>query len=98
MTGAEWFDALRQDLVYGLRQLRKSPAFTAVAVITLALGIGANSAIFSVVYSVMLKPLPFANSDRIITIGETVDGKNRNAATFGNYAVWRDNAHTLEAI
>jgi len=98
MTRAEWFDTVRQDLVFGLRQLRKSPAFTAVVVATLALGIVANSAIFSVVYSVMLKPLPFANSDRIVTISETVGGKNPNAATFGNYAAWRDNAHTLESI
>ena len=89
---------IRQDVAFGLRQLRKSPGFTAAALATLALGIGANSAIFSVVYSVMLKPLPFANSDRIITIMETTNGTNANAATFGNYATWREQAHTLEAI
>ena len=87
-----------QDVAFGLRQLRKSPGFTAAALATLALGSGANSAIFSVVYSVMLNPLPFANSNRIITIRESVDGKNANAATFGNYATWRDQARTLDAI
>ena len=92
------FQTMKQDVVFGLRQLRKSPGFTAAALATLALGIGANSAIFSVVYSVMLKPLPFANSDRIITIRESTNGTNLNAATFGNYATWRDQAHTLDAI
>jgi len=97
MQRIEWWQTIKQDVVFGLRQLRKAPGFTAAALATLALGIGANSAIFSVVYSVMLKPLPFANSDRIITIGERT-GKSVNAVTFGNYATWRERAHSLAVI
>jgi predicted permease len=97
MQRTEWWQTIKQDVAFGVRQLRKAPGFTAAALATLALGIGANSAIFSVVYSVMLKPLPFANSDRIITVGERT-GANVNSVTFGNYATWRDNAHSLAVI
>ena len=97
MQRKEWWHTIKQDVAFGLRQLRKAPGFTLAALATLALGIGANSAIFSVVYSVMLKPLPFANSDRLITIGERT-GKNVNAVTFGNYATWQEKAHSLAVI
>src|SRR3954470_18123672 len=97
MTRMELFDRLRQDIVFATRQLRKNPVFTSIAVLTLALGIGANSAIFSVLYTVMLKPLPYANSERIITIGERI-GDNTNAVTFGNYASWRQSQHTLDVM
>ena len=74
-----------QDLSYAVRQLLKSPTFSIVAILAIALGIGANTAIFSVVNAVLLRPLPYHNPDRLVTILEDYD---RPVAP-GNVADWR---------
>src|SRR5258707_4632799 len=74
-----WLDDLRRDLQYAVRTLRRAPGFTAVVVLTLALGIGANTAIFSVVHAVLLRPLPYKDSHQLVRVYENLPG-----AEFGN--------------
>ena len=86
-----------RDLRYGFRALRRAPGFTAAALATLALGIGATSAIFSVVRTVMLEPLPYRDPDRIVTVWETNrGGTQRNVISLANFVAWRERTRTLE--
>ena len=78
-----------QDIRYGARMLRRNPGFTTVAVLTLALGIGANTAIFSVVNGVLLRPLPFQNPARLVVVWESSEGAT-NSVSVPNYFDWRD--------
>jgi putative ABC transport system permease protein len=78
--------------------LAKNPGFTAVAVVTLALGIGANTAIFSVVNALLLRPLPFAESERLALLSEKTHEGERDSASYPNYADWRTRAQSFEGM
>ncbi|HLL70265.1 MAG TPA: ABC transporter permease [Pyrinomonadaceae bacterium] len=86
-----------QDLRYGFRMLMKSPGFTFVAVVALALGIGANSAIFSVVNAVLLRPLPFKEPERLVILWEKSETQDTSVA-YPNFLDWRDENKTFEQI
>jgi len=88
-----------RDLRHGVRVLRRAPGFTAGALLTLALGIGATAAIFSVVRTVMLEPLPYRDPDRIVTVWETNRGGTvRNVIAPANFVAWRERSRTLEHL
>ena len=93
-------DTLWQDFRYALRSLARSRAFTVLAIATTALGIGANSAIFSVVNSVLLRPLPYANPSRLVMVWErnTARNRDRNVVNPGNYLDWRDRASSFSGM
>ncbi len=89
---------LLQDFRYALRQLRKSPGFTVVAVITLTLGIGATTAIFSVVYGVLLRPLPYSGADRIMAISEVRSNGGLSHLADPNFDDFRDQNQSFQSI
>jgi putative ABC transport system permease protein len=98
--GWRWLEQLLQDARYGLRQLRRNPGFTAVAVITLALGIGANAAIFSVFDGLFLRPLPFPKSDRLIDLDETAPKWDLEHVGVSNpdLFAWREGNSTFDSM
>lgn len=92
-----WLEQLVQDLKFGVRMLRKTPGFTAVAVLTLALGIGANTVMFSVINGLLLKPLPFRQPDRIVALNETESSPGPYPLSGGDYLDWQSQNTTLAA-
>jgi predicted permease len=95
-----WLDQLLQDARYGLRTLRRNPAFSAVVILTLALGIGMNTAVFSVVNAVLLRPLAYPSADRLIWLAD-YDYETGWGDTYvkpGAYLLWRSEAHSFESM
>jgi hypothetical protein len=91
---------LLRDVRYAARTLRRNPGFTIVAVLTLALGIGANTAIFSVVNAVLLRPLPFAHADRLVLIWatNTKSGDTTDVASYPDFEDWRTQSRSFDAM
>jgi predicted permease len=95
-----WLDEAVRDFRHALRMLQRSPGFTAVAVLTLALGIGANTAIFSVVDAILLRPLPYPEPDRLVRIWEASAkfDSPRNTVNPFNFLDWRDHSQSFESM
>ena len=98
-TGPTLLEDSVRDFRHGARVLRQAPGFTAAALVTLALGIGATSAIYSLVRTVMLEPLPYRDPDRIVAVWETNrGGTSRNVIAPANFVAWRERVRTLEHL
>ena len=87
-----------KDISYAIRTLLKQPLFMTVSIITLALGIGANTAIFSIVNAVVLRPLPYTDPDRLVMLWETMPGSDRRSVAPGNFVDWRDQNRTFAQL
>ncbi len=98
--GVQWVESVAQDLRYGLRTMKKSAGFTAVVVLTLALGIGVNTALFAIVHGVVLSPLPFPQPEELVSlwernvIGETAD----NVVSGGTFLDWQGQATSFQQM
>ncbi|HEX5411053.1 MAG TPA: ABC transporter permease [Terriglobia bacterium] len=96
--GFVWLEILLQDLRYAIRQLRRNPGFTVVAILTLALGIGANTAMFSVVNAVLLRPLPYFEGSRLVAITATNAKGNQNWASPADFFDWQRDSRAFDAM
>jgi putative ABC transport system permease protein len=95
-----WLETLWADLRYGLRMMLRSPGFTLTAILTLALGIGANTAIFSVVYAALLRPLPYPAADQLVIVYEAKPQQDikKTGASYPNFEVWRRENHVFSEL
>src|SRR5208282_1788689 len=89
---------LIQDVRYALRQLRRSPGFTMVALLTLTLGIGTNTALFSVINGVLLSPLPFPQSGQLVTLHENKPNFEGGSLSYPNFRDWQKENHTFSSL
>src|SRR5439155_10806623 len=93
-----WEDEMIQDLRYGVRMLLKNPGFTAVMILTLALGIGANAALFSVVNGVLLNPLPFPQPEQLVMLHQSKPNFENGAIPYPNFRDWQKDNQTFSAM
>ena len=93
-----WLETLSSDVRYGIRMMARSPGFTIVAILTLALGIGANTAIFSVVNGVLLNPLPFPQPDQLVTLSESKPNFSTGSISYPNFRDWQRSNHTFSSM
>ena len=98
MRMTRWIEELRDDVTFALRQLRRSPGFTLVAAITLALGVGANSAMFALADATLLRPFPFPEPDRLVMVFEKFRTFPRTAVASLNFRDWRDRNRTFQSM
>ena len=99
VKGGGFLETITQDIRYGARMLVKHKSFTAIAVITLALGIGANTAIFSVVNELLLQPLPYRDAERIVMLWEvTPEGRHQNTTSRANFRSWRAQGSSYDQV
>ncbi|HEV2488227.1 MAG TPA: ABC transporter permease [Candidatus Acidoferrales bacterium] len=96
--GWAWLEHFGQDLRFAFRMFAKTPGFTAVALLTLALGIGANTAIFSVVYAFLLQPLPYKDASRLIVMNETTPKVGTVSVSYPNFLDWRRQSHAFSQM
>jgi putative ABC transport system permease protein len=92
------FESLLQDLSYAARGIRRARVFSLIVILTLAVGIGANTAIFSAVYAVLLKPLPFPSGERLVWLGESSAKASGISVTWINFEHWRMENHSFESM
>lgn len=96
--GLPWIEVLAQDLHFAIRMLWTNPGFTVVAVLTLAIGIGGNTAIFSIVNGVLLNPLPFPHPDRLVALDESKPNFPTGSISYPNFLDWRTDNHTFSSM
>jgi len=98
MSSSTTLETLARDLRFGLRTLTRNPGFTCVAIITIALGIGANTAMFSIVQGVILAPLPFPQADRLVFLWEERPGGHQLSVSYPNFEDWRRTSRSSDAM